>query len=256
MGILNLTKDSFYDGGKYNNINGAMSHTQTMLDEGASFIDIGVSSSKPGSLLISPEEEKNRLMPFLKILLKEFPKTHFSLDTYNSLVAEESLDLGISMINDISGGLIDPNILSVVGSHKVPYVVMHMKGTPENMQNDIYYQDIVQEITYFFSKQLKKASAAGINDIILDPGFGFGKNIEHNYNLLKCLSQFKTLECPILIGVSRKSMIYKLLNTTSEEALNGTSVLNSLALDRGAQILRVHDVKEAKECVDLWLALQ
>ena len=256
MGILNLTKDSFYDGGKYNNINGAMSHTQTMLDEGASFIDIGVSSSKPGSLLISPEEEKNRLMPFLKILLKEFPKTHFSLDTYNSLVAEESLDLGISMINDISGGLIDPNILSVVGSHKVPYVVMHMKGTPESMQNDIYYQDIVQEITYFFSKQLKKASAAGINDIILDPGFGFGKNKKNNFNILKNLNYFESLKCPILIGVSRKSMVYKTLGFGPDKALNGTTALNAWGLDQGAKILRVHDVREAKECIDLWLELQ
>ena len=256
MGILNLTKDSFYDGGKYNNLNSAIAHTQKMLDEGAYFIDIGVSSSKPGSLLISTEEEKNRLIPFLKVLLKEFPKTHFSLDTYNSLVAEESLDLGISMINDISGGLIDPNILSIVGLHKVPYVIMHMKGMPKSMQDDIYYQNTVQEITYFFSKQIKKASSAGINDIIIDPGFGFGKSKKNNFTLLQNLSYFENLKCPILIGISRKSMVYKTLGIGPDQSLNGTTALNAWGLDRGAKILRVHDVKEAKECIDLWLELQ
>ena len=256
MGILNLTRDSFYDGGKYYCINDAITHTQKMLDEGATFIDIGVASSKPGSLLIDQYEEKKRLIPYLKTLIKEFPKTYFSLDTYNSSVAAEGLDIGVSMINDISGGLLDPKILSIVGSHKVPYVMMHMNGTPKKMQSEIYYQDVVQEITYFFSEQLKKASLAGIHDILLDPGFGFGKSKEHNFTLLKNLNHFNSLSCPILIGVSRKSMIYKTLGFEPNQALNGTTALHAWSLDRGAKILRVHDVKEAKECIDLWGELQ
>ncbi len=256
MGILNLTNNSFYDGGKYNCLNNAIAQTQKMLDEGASFIDIGVASSKPGSSIIDPDQEKKLLFPYLKVLLKEFPKTYFSLDTYNSVVAEESLDMGVSMINDISGGILDPRILSVVGSHKVPYVMMHMKGTPKDMQDGVYYHDVIQEIAYFFNKQLKKASLSSINDIILDPGFGFGKSKEHNFTLFKNLNHLKSLSCPILIGVSRKSMIYKTFGFGPDQALNGTTALHAWGLERGAKILRVHDVKEAKECIDLWLELQ
>ena len=256
MGILNISSDSFYDGGKYNSIKKALHQTEKMLKEGAFFVDLGAASSKPGSELIKSEIEKNKILPVLEILINHFPEVHFSIDTYNHEVAKASIELGASMINDISGGLFDNKMHETVAKYAVPYVMMHMKGTPKIMQVKPHYKNIVVEVLSFFSRQTKIAYANGINDILVDPGFGFGKNIEHNYNLLKCLSQFKTLECPILIGVSRKSMIYKLLNTTSEEALNGTSVLNSLALDRGAQILRVHDVKEAKECVDLWLALQ
>ncbi len=256
MGILNISEDSFYDGGKYNSIRDIIVQTQKMIEEGASFIDIGVASSKPGSSLINPEQEEIRLFPFLDSLIKEFPNTYFTVDTYNSSIAERCLDIGVSMINDISGGLIDSKILSVIGYHKVPYIMMHMKGTPKTMQNNVYYEDVVKEIYDFLKKQIEKASLAGINDVIIDPGFGFGKNKEHNFELIKNLSYLKTLNCPILIGVSRKSMIYKTLGFGPEQALNGTTVLNTLSLDRGAKILRVHDVREAKECIDLWSELQ
>ena len=256
MGILNISEDSFYDGGKYNSIRDIIVQTQKMIEEGALFIDVGVASSKPGSSLINPEEEEIRLFPFLYPLIKEFPNTYFTVDTYNSSIAEKSLDIGVSMINDISGGLIDSKILSVIGHHKVPYIMMHMNGIPKTMQNDVYYKDVVQEIYNFLKKQLEKASLAGINDVIIDPGFGFGKNKEHNFELIKNLSYLKTLNCPILIGVSRKSMIYKTLGFGPDQALNGTTVLNALSLDRGAKILRVHDVREAKECIDLWSELQ
>ncbi len=256
MGILNISKDSFYDGGKYNSLNTAINKTQEMINEGALFIDIGVASSKPGSSLINAKDEKKYLIPYLKALIKEFPETYFSIDTYNSLVAEVSLDLGASMINDISGGVIDPRILKVVGSHKVPYVMMHMQGIPKNMQKKYHYDDILKEINFFFSSQLKKANSAGIRDIILDPGFGFGKSKKQNFKLLRNLDHFKFLNCPILIGISRKSLVYKTLGIDAKEALNGTTALHALGLNFGARILRVHDVKEAKECIDLWGELQ
>jgi dihydropteroate synthase len=256
MGILNLTEDSFYDGEKNNTLKEALSHTEKMLEEGAFFIDIGVASSKPGSSLINSSDEIKRLLPTLKALVKEFPKIHFSIDTYNSEVAGATLDLGVSMINDISGGVLDSNMFAVVASHKVPYVMMHMQGTPETMQEQIHYDDVVVEVAHFFSKQLKNATAAGIHDVILDPGFGFGKTIPHNFSLLQNFSHFKVLNCPLLMGVSRKSMIYKSLGLSPENALNGTTALHAWGLDRGAQIVRVHDVREAKECIDLWTALQ
>ena len=256
MGILNLTENSFYDGGKYNSIKSATFQTKKMIEEGAFFIDIGVTSSKPGSETISSSEEIKILAPYLKHLLKEFPNTFFSIDTYNSEVAKMSLDLGVSMINDISGGDIDPNMYSIVSSYMVPYLMMHMKGLPKTMQNDPNYDDIVSEVIYFFSEKIRKARLSGIHDILIDPGFGFGKNINHNFNLLKNLSLLDSLKCPIAVGVSRKSMICKTLDCKPEQALNGTSVLNTLSLDRGAKILRVHDVKEAKECISLWTKLQ
>jgi len=256
MGILNLTEDSFYDGGKNNSLNKALKHTEKMLSEGAFFIDIGVASSKPGSPLIKVDEEKKRLLPYLNALIREFPTTHFSIDTYHSEVAQISLDLGVSMINDISGGQLDSKMFAVVGAHKLPYVMMHMKGTPETMQQKTEYKDVVQEITYFFSEQIKKARAAGIHDIVVDPGFGFGKSSAQNFTLLQHLNHFESLKCPIIVGVSRKSMIYKTLGSTPEEALNGTTALHAWALERGARILRVHDVKPAKECIELWETLQ
>lgn len=256
MGILNLTEDSFYDGGKNNSLKAALLHTEKMLDEGAFFIDIGVASSKPGSALISPKEEIKRLLPALRELVKEFPHTYFSIDTYNSEVAKASLDLGVSMINDISGGVLDPNMFTVVASHQVPYVMMHMQGTPKTMQEQIHYEDVVVEVAHFFSRQLKKATTAGIHDVVLDPGFGFGKTIAHNFSLLQNFQHFQSLNCPLLMGVSRKSMIYKSLGLGPEQALNGTTALHAWGLDRGAQIVRVHDVREAKECIDLWTALQ
>ncbi len=255
MGILNLTENSFYDGGKYNSIKSATVQTKKMIEEGAFFIDVGVASSKPGSDIISPTNEIKILAPYLKHLLREFPNTYFSIDTYNSEVAKMSLDLGVSMVNDISGGDLDPNMYSIVKSYMVPYIMVHMKGIPKTMQNDPNYDDIVSEVIYFFSDKIKKARLSGIHDILIDPGFGFGKNINHNFSLLKNLSLLNTLKCPTVVGVSRKSMIFKTLGCNPEKALNGTSVLNTLCLDRGAKILRVHDVKEAKECISLWTML-
>ena len=255
MGILNLTENSFYDGGKYNSIKSATAQTKKMIEEGAFFIDVGVASSKPGSNIISPTDEIKILTPYLKHLIKEFPNTFFSIDTYNSEVAKMSLDLGVSMINDISGGDLDPNMYSIVSSYMVPYIIMHMKGIPKTMQNDPNYHDIVSEVIYCFSDKIKKARLFGIHDILIDPGFGFGKNLNHNFSLFKNLSLLDSLNCPLVVGVSRKSMIYKTLGCSPEHALNGTSVLNTLSLDRGAKILRVHDVKEAKECISLWTML-
>ena len=255
MGILNLTENSFYDGGKYNSIKSATLQTKKMIEEGAFFIDVGVATSKPGSEIINPTNEIKILAPYLKHLLREFPKTFFSIDTYNSEVAKMSLDLGVSMVNDISGGDLDPNMYSVVSSYKVPYIMMHMKGIPKTMQINPNYDDIVNEIIYCFSEKIKKARLSGIHDVLIDPGFGFGKNINHNFSMLKNLSLLDTFKCPIVVGVSRKSMIFKTLGCSPEQALNGTSVLNTLSLDRGANILRVHDVKEAKECISLWKML-
>jgi len=256
MGILNITEDSFYDGGKNNSLKKALNHTEKMIEEGATFIDIGVATSKPGSTLVQPEKELELLLPFLSQLIKRFPNTHFSIDTYNSEVAKTSLDMGVSMINDISGGILDPEMFEVVAQHPVPYVMMHMQGTPENMQLNPRYDNVVTDVSLFFSSQLKKATNAGIQDVLIDPGFGFGKKTEHNFQLLKNISHLSMLKCPILMGVSRKSMIYKTLEISPREALNGTTALHAWGLERGVQILRVHDVKEAKECIGLWSALQ
>ena len=251
MGILNLTEDSFYDGGKNNSLNKALKHTEKMLSEGAFFIDIGVASSKPGSPLIKVDEEKKRLLPYLNALIREFPTTHFSIDTYHSEVAQISLDLGVSMINDISGGQLDSKMFAVVGAHKVPYVMMHMKGTPQTMKDLCQYDDLMVEMRMYFSSLIKRCTELHIHDVIIDPGFGFAKNTEQNFQILRELKEFQLLDSPILIGLSRKSMIYKTLGTNASEALNGTTALNMIALQNGASILRVHDVKEAMECVTL-----
>ena len=256
MGILNITDDSFYDGGKYNNIKDLVLQTQKMLDEGASIIDIGAASSNPNSKEITSEKEWSRLKDFLTILDKEFPNTIFSIDTFHSQIAKKAIDFGVGIINDISGGQLDNKMFETIKKVDVPYIMMHMKGIPKTMQKNVYYKDVVQEIYNFLTKQIEKASLAGINDVIIDPGFGFGKNKEHNFELIKNLSYLKTLNCPILVGVSRKSMIYKTLGFGPDQALNGTTVLNALSLDRGAKILRVHDVREAKECIDLWSELE
>ena len=256
MGILNLTDDSFYDGGKHNSIDLALRQTEKMLNEGAFFIDIGAASSKPGSLLISSKEEIDKLIPFLKKLIQTFPNTHFSIDTYNSDVAKESLALGASMINDISGGKIDPKMFETVAEYKVPYIMMHMQGTPEHMQQNPHYIHITKEIKLKLAKRLKIAFKAGIHDVIIDPGFGFGKTVTQNFQLLRELKALLDLRCPIMIGVSRKSMVYRTLQGSPETALNGTTALHAWGLERGVSILRVHDVKEAKECIDLFSALQ
>ena len=256
MGILNLTKDSFYDGGKYNTLKKCLLQCEKMINEGAHFIDIGVHSSKPGSKIIKSNDEIKLLIPYLEIILKEFNDFYFSIDTYNSEVAKISIEMGVSIINDISAGSLDNKMLSLLAKHKLPYVVMHMKGIPATMQNQPEYRNVTKEIIDFFDKKINQVKNKGIKNIIVDPGFGFGKNELHNYELLRSLSDLKIFNYPILVGVSRKSMIYNKLNILPEFALNGTTALHALALERGAKILRVHDVKEAKECIILWETLQ
>lgn len=255
MGILNLTEDSFFDGGKFNSIALALKQTEKMINEGAFFIDVGAASSKPGSPIIGPNEEKKKLLPILEQLIQEFPTVYFSIDTYNSSVARATLELGASMINDISGGQIDPQIRETTAHYNVPYVIMHMQGTPETMQVQPHYESLIHEIKLELIEKVQKATHSGINDVLIDPGFGFGKTVPHNFELLKNLNLFTDLNCPILVGVSRKSMIYKVLKGSADTALNGTTALHAWALERGASVLRVHDVKEAKECIDLWAAL-
>ena len=252
MGILNLTPDSFYDGGKYKNMDEAIVQVETMLKEGADFIDVGAYSSRPGADHISEEEELSRILPIVEFITKAFPEIILSIDTFRSRVARYCIEAGASIINDISAGNLDSKMFETVGSLAVPYIMMHMKGTPQNMVDLNTYEDLIKEIQFYFSQKVKLAKAHKINDIIIDPGFGFAKNIEQNFELLKKLSVFKLQDLPILVGVSRKSMIYKTLKIKPEEALNGTTFLNTLALQNGANILRVHDVKEAKECVELY----
>lgn len=252
MGILNINNNSFYDGGKYSSKDQALIQTEKMLNEGATFIDIGASTSKPKSKPITVENEKKILFPILEALIKKFPETFFSIDTFQSEIAERSLEIGASIINDISGGNFDNNMFHIISKYKAPYIMMHMKGNPNKMQNDPIYNNVVIEILNFFSKQTRIAHNYGIKDIIIDPGFGFGKSLKHNYQIIKSLKLFKVINCPILIGISRKSMIYQLIGEGPEEALNGTSILNTFGLTKGTNILRVHDVKEAKECVSLW----
>ena len=251
MGILNLTPDSFYDGGLYNNTDRALAQTEKMLLEGATFIDIGGASSKPGAVEISADEELARVLPVIEEIHKTFPETIISIDTYRSDVAKKAVAAGAAMVNDISGGNLDAKMLKTVGALGVPYVAMHMQGTPQNMQDKPSYDTILTEIRLFFAAKIDAAHKAGIHDIIIDPGFGFGKTLEHNYSLLKNISSIQMDGIPMLIGVSRKSMIHKLLQIEVADALNGTSVLNTVALQQGAQILRVHDVKEAHQAVQL-----
>lgn len=251
MGILNLTPDSFYDGGLYNNIDSALAQTEKMLLEGATFIDIGGASSKPGTVEISIDEELARVLPVLEEIHKKFPESIISIDTYRSDIAKKAVEAGAAMVNDISGGNLDPKMLKTVGMLGVPYVAMHMLGKPENMQDKPSYNNILTHIRSFFASKIDTAHKAGIHDIIIDPGFGFGKNLEHNYSLLKNLSSIQIYGIPMLIGVSRKSMIHKLLQIEVTDALIGTTVLNTVALLQGTQILRVHDVKEAHQAVQL-----
>ena len=251
MGILNLSKDSFYDGGKYSSKDKALKQTEKMLNEGADIIDIGAFTSKPGSKLFSVEKEKQILFPILEILINNFPENLFSIDTFRSEIAKNSIEIGASIINDISGGKFDKKMFEVIAKNKVPYVMMHMKGTPKTMQLNPEYKNVVVDVLNFFVKQIKIAQDIGVTDIIIDPGFGFGKSLNHNFELLKELNLFKKINCPILIGLSRKSMIYKILNGNPNQSLNGTTILNTFALINGANIIRVHDVKEAKECITL-----
>lgn len=251
MGILNLTPDSFYDGGIYKNENDILKQVDKMLNEGASFIDIGAYSSRPNATHITESEELQRLIPIIKLVTDAFPHILISIDTFRSEVAKESIKAGACMINDISAGKMDKNMMTTIAKFKVPYIMMHMKGTPQNMQQNISYDHLLKDILFYFSERIALAKSLGIVDMIVDPGFGFSKTTAQNYELLKNLDAFKFLEKPILVGFSRKSMIYKPLNTSAAEALNGTTVLNTLALQKNTSILRVHDVKEAKECIEL-----
>ncbi|WP_299608260.1 dihydropteroate synthase [uncultured Aquimarina sp.] len=251
MGILNLTPDSFYDGGKYKDESQILLQVEKMLQEGATFIDLGAYSSRPGAAHISLDEEEKRILPIVTLILSKFPKAILSIDTFRSSIATKCIDAGAAIINDISAGNLDTDMIGIVGQLKVPYIMMHMKGTPQTMKSLNQYSDLVKEVQFYFSQKVAEARLAGINDIIIDPGFGFAKDIDQNFELLNKLELLKLQELPILAGVSRKSMIYKTLNSTPSESLNGTTSLNTIALLKGASILRVHDVKEAMECVNL-----
>ena len=251
MGILNCTPDSFFDGGKFKSEVDILNQVEKMLFEGATFIDIGGYSSKPGAEFVSELEETNRLLPVIDLVLKHFPKTILSIDTFRSNVAKKAIENGAALINDISAGSLDTNMMKTVGKLQVPYIMMHLRGTPKTMSGLTNYENITKEILFYFSEKIALARSFKINDLIIDPGFGFAKTLEQNYTVLNKLDLFKLLELPILAGISRKSMIYKVLETTATESLNGTTVLNTLALQKGATILRVHDVKEAMETIKL-----
>ena len=251
MGILNITPDSFYDGGNYKNEKSILTQVEKMLNEGATFIDVGAYSSKPGAAEVSVDEELTRIVPIVALLLREFPEILLSIDTFRSTVAEKCLQAGAAMINDISAGKLDAAMLPIIAKYQVPYIMMHMKGTPQNMQQQTTYKNLLHELLFYFSERVETARALGINDLIIDPGFGFAKTLPQNFELLQQLDLFQTLKLPLLAGLSRKSMIYKTLEATAAEALNGTTALNMLALSKKANILRVHDVKEAVECTKL-----
>ena len=253
MGILNLTPDSFFDGGKFNATDNALAQTDKMISEGAAIIDIGAVSTRPFAKHVTEAEEWNRLKNFLPKVRKKYPETIISVDTYRSSIALKSINEGAEIINDISGGRFDEKIFRVIETHKVPYVMMHTQGYPRTMQKNPHYINVTDDIDKFFLLQIEKLKNLGIDkNIILDPGFGFGKTVEHNYQLLSNLKTFTKHGFPVLAGISRKSMINKVLETKPEEALNGTTALNMVALNNGAQILRVHDVKEAVETIKLF----
>ena len=251
MGILNVTPNSFFDGGKYADEKSMLSQVEKMLTEGATFIDIGAYSSKPSAAFVTEGEEMERLVPIIKSILQHFPKTLLSVDTFRANVAKAALENGACIINDISAGSLDDNMMKTVAKWQVPYIMMHMKGNPQTMQSLAQYDNVTKEVLFYFSEKVFQARSLGINDLIIDPGFGFAKTLEQNFEVMNNLELFQMLELPILVGISRKSMIYKTLKTTAEFALNGTTVLNTIALQKGSNILRVHDVKEAVECVNL-----
>lgn len=255
MGILNLTPDSFYDGGKHKDLDAIIFQVEKMISEGADFIDVGAYSSRSKAEDISIDEELARILPVVEQLLKEFPELLLSIDTYRSIVAQECISLGAAMINDISAGKLDGDMMATIAEHHVPYIMMHLKGTPRSMQQLTNYDDLIGEILFYFSERVAMARSFGICDLIIDPGFGFAKTLGQNYKLLHNLQLFKTLKVPILTGLSRKSMIYGLLEIDADRALNGTTALNMVALLQGANILRVHDVREATECIKLAEAL-
>ncbi|MBN09484.1 MAG: dihydropteroate synthase [Flavobacteriaceae bacterium] len=255
LGILNLTPDSFYDGGSYNSIDKALKKCEKLIMEGADFIDLGAISTRPGANNLNEELEKKRLLPVLEKLIITFPEALFSIDTFRSEVANESLSIGAVMINDISGGEYDHQMFKTVSQFNCPYILMHRNRISKTKQKNLSNDNIVYDVINYLSKRINKASNAGINDIIIDPGFGYGKTLDDNFELLKNLNLFHSLNCPILIGISRKSMIWKTLNTSPKNSLNGTTFLHAVALQAGTKLLRVHDVKTAKECLDLLQAL-
>lgn len=252
MGIINVTPDSFYDGGTNSTNDAVILTAERHLKEGATILDIGGMSSRPGAELISEEEELSRVIPALQLVLKYFPSALISIDTFRGKVAEEALSNGASIINDISAGRFDESIVEVVAKRKCPYIIMHMQGIPQNMQLNPSYENVVKELKAFFEERVAFMNRQGVTNLILDVGFGFGKTVSHNYQLLSCLKEFKAFGYPILAGVSRKSMLTKLLEITTEQSLNATTVANTLALVNGANILRVHDVKEAVEAVRIY----
>ncbi|PVW16570.1 dihydropteroate synthase [Marixanthomonas spongiae] len=251
MGIINVTPDSFYDGGNTIKEADILKQAGQMLEEGATFLDVGGYSSRPDASDISVDEEINRVVPAIAVILKHYPHTFVSIDTFRSAVAKKAVQAGACMVNDISGGNLDPKMHRTVAQLKVPYVLMHMRGTPQTMKKLTDYSDVTFEVIQYFSRQLALAREAGINDVVIDPGFGFAKTRQQSFELLRYMELLKQLDVPILAGVSRKSMVYKTLKISAKEALNGTTVLHTVALQKGASILRVHDVKEAMQCIKL-----
>jgi dihydropteroate synthase len=250
MGILNVTPDSFYDGGTYSTISAIVEQVAKMLEEGADFIDLGAYSSRPSADFVSEQEELARIVPAVQTIVREFPDVLLSIDTFRSGVARQCMEEGAAIINDITAGLADPAMMDVVAKMHAPYIMMHMKGTPETMQSLTQYENIITEMMYYFSERIAAARTAGIADVIVDPGFGFAKTLDHNYEI------FSLIGVPMLVGISRKSMIYNFLKADAAHALNGTTVLNTVALQKGANILRVHDVKQAVECIKMYGKLE
>jgi dihydropteroate synthase len=252
MGILNLTPDSFYDGGKYKSATDILRQVDKMLHEGATFIDIGAYSSRPKAKHISQDEELSRLLPVLELVVKEFPDALISIDTFRSSVADKAIPLGACMVNDISGGSMDENMFATIAKLQVPYILMHMVGTPQTMQQHVQYEDLIKDMIFYFSQKVFELRKLGVNDLILDPGFGFSKTLDQNFELLQKLELFSGMDLPILAGLSRKSMLYKLLGLDADRALNATTSVNTIALMKGASILRVHDVQEAMETIKIF----
>lgn len=256
MGILNLTPDSFYDGGRYPDADAMLRQAEKMLHEGAAILDIGGASTRPGAQEVDENEELARVIPAIEAILQRFPEAILSIDTWRSKVAREALHAGARMVNDISAGAFDAGLFQTVADFQAPYILMHMQGTPATMQQAPHYQDVVTEVLDFFIQKINTLHHCGVYDIVLDPGFGFGKTLAHNFSLLKHLAQFsRVLQLPVLAGISRKSMVCKALGVRPEHALNGSTALHMTALQNGASLLRVHDVKEAMEVVKLWKML-
>jgi dihydropteroate synthase len=252
MGIINITPDSFYAGSRKQDIDEVLQQAEKMLAEGAAFLDIGAYSTRPGAADVSVQEEADRLLPVIEALVTTFPDAILSIDTFRASIAEAAIKAGAHIINDISGGQLDEAMFATIARLQVPYILMHTKGTPQNMNQLANYEDVFNEVFYYFTDKYYQLKQLGVKDVIIDPGFGFAKKAEHSYALMKRLDEFDLLGLPVLVGISRKNMIYKTLGITADEALNGTTVLNTIALTKGANILRVHDVKEAVEAVKVW----